>query len=69
MSMLMHPEGRGLNFGLSLYFQASFVYANREDSSASVHIPGLKLRVGNRKMFFLFLNQNICCGCSKVPSQ
>ena len=30
---------------------------------------GLKLRVCNRKIFFLFLNQNICCGYSKEPSQ
>ena len=22
-----------------------------------------------KKIFFLFLNQNICCGCSKEPSQ
>ena len=24
---------------------------------------------GNRKLFFLFLNQNICCGYSKEPSR
>ena len=29
---------------------------------------GLELRVRNRKITFLFLNQNICCGCSKEPS-
>ena len=29
----------------------------------------VKLRVCNRKIIFLFLNQNICCGCSKEPSQ
>ena len=29
----------------------------------------LKLRVHNRKINFLFLNQNICCGYSKEPSQ
>ena len=32
-------------------------------------IAGLKLRVRNRKIIFLFLNQTICCGCSKEPSQ
>ena len=31
--------------------------------------PGLKLRVCNRIIFFLFLNQNICCGYSKEPSR
>ena len=30
---------------------------------------GPELRVRNRKLFFLFLNQNICCGYSKEPSQ
>ena len=27
------------------------------------------IRVCTGKLFFLFLNQNICCGCSKDPSQ
>ena len=30
---------------------------------------GLKLRVRNENLFFLPLNQNICCGYSKEPSQ
>ena len=30
-------------------------------------LPGLQLRV--RNLFFLFLNQNICCGNSKEPSE
>ena len=30
---------------------------------------GLQLRVCNRKIIFLFLNQNIFCGYSKEPSQ
>ena len=30
---------------------------------------GLQIRVHNWKLFFLFLNQNICCGYSKEPSQ
>ena len=29
---------------------------------------GPQIRVGNGKLFFLFLNQNICCGYSKEPS-
>ena len=29
---------------------------------------GPQIRVCNRKLFFLFLNQNICCGYSKEPS-
>ena len=28
-----------------------------------------QIRVRNEKLFFLFLNQNICFGCSKEPSQ
>ena len=31
--------------------------------------PGLKLRVRTKKLIFLFLNQNTCCGYSKEPSQ
>ena len=30
---------------------------------------GLKLRVCNRKMIFLFLIQNLCCGYSKESSE
>ena len=30
---------------------------------------GLKLRVHTNKIIFSFLNQNICCGYSKEPSQ
>ena len=30
---------------------------------------GLQIRVCTGKLFFLFLNQNICCGYSKEPSQ
>ena len=36
---------------------------------SSHHSSGLKLRVCNRKIIFLFLIQNICCGYSKEPSQ
>ena len=30
---------------------------------------GFQLRVRTKKLIFLFLNQNICCGYSKEPSQ
>ena len=30
---------------------------------------GLQINVRNWKLFFLFLNQNICCGYSNEPSQ
>ena len=30
---------------------------------------GLQIRVCTGKLFFLSLNQNICCGYSKEPSQ
>ena len=31
--------------------------------------PGLQIRVPTGKLFFLFLNQNICCWYSKESSQ
>ena len=34
-----------------------------------VTYTGLELRVHNKNVTFLFLNQNICCGYSKEPSQ
>ena len=34
-----------------------------------IHYSGLKLRVRNEKLIFLFLNQNIGCWYSKEPSQ
>ena len=33
------------------------------------HGPCLQLRERNRKIIFLFINQNTCCGYSKEPSQ
>ena len=35
----------------------------------SVEESGLELRVRNENLIFLFLNQNVCCGYSKEPSQ
>ena len=32
-------------------------------------LTGLQINVRTWKLFFLFLNQNICCGYSKEPSQ
>ena len=32
-------------------------------------LTGLQIRALTGKLFYLFLNQNICCGCSKEPSQ
>ena len=32
-------------------------------------VAGLRPLVPNKKIFFLFLNQNICCRCSKELSQ
>ena len=42
---------------LSLLFSSQFSCAD------------LKIRVHTEKLFFSFLNQNICCGYSKEPSQ
>ena len=32
-------------------------------------IPGFQTRMHIQNIIFLFLNQNICCGYSKEPSQ
>ena len=40
-----------------------------EKSFTHNHYTGLQIRVPTGKLFFLFLDQNICCGCSKEPSQ
>ena len=37
--------------------------------SGSAHVNSRDLRVHNENLIFLFLNQNICCGYSKEPSQ
>ena len=45
------------------------VCAGREGSGETRQAhPGPQIRVRNRKLFSLFLNQNICCGYSKEPS-
>ena len=33
------------------------------------YVADPQIRMRNRKLFFLFLNQNICCGYSKEPSR
>ena len=38
-----------------------------EGSTLSGSATGLQLEVRNRKIIFLFLIQNICCGYSKEP--
>ena len=43
---------------LEMLFSKTFI-------TASDKIAGLQIRVCTRKLFFLFLNQNICCGYSK----
>ena len=35
----------------------------------SQNITGLQKKVRTGKLFFLFLNQDICCGYSEEPSQ
>ena len=41
----------------------------RKSQTKTSTIWCLQIRVRNGKTFFLFLNQNICCGYSKEPSQ
>ena len=50
----------------SIMYKLACVYS--EDSNQSVQLSGSQIRVRNGKLFFLFLNQNICCGYSKEPS-
>ena len=45
-----------------------FVYSVHQANRNGVYIAGAQIRVRNRKLFFLFLNQNICCGYSKEQS-
>ena len=45
----------------SIFFQ--------EIKNNKICCSGLKLRVRNENLIFLVLNQNICCGYSKEPSQ
>ena len=37
--------------------------------SSIMHIRHKDRRVQLKNIVFLFLNQNICCGCSKEPSR
>ena len=48
--------------------QAEISLLHHADQTAQM-LTGPKLTVCNQKIFFLFLNQNICCGYSKEPSQ
>ena len=41
----------------------------KDDNASMYQYSGFYLRVRNRKIIFLLLNQNICCGYSKEPSQ
>ena len=41
----------------------------KQNYSIVVIFTGPQIRVLNGKLFFLFLNQNMCCGYSKEPSQ
>ena len=53
----------------TLFFLLSCMYMNIIYKFRIIHIcptlPGPQIRVRNWKLFFLFLNQNICCGYSK----
>ena len=41
----------------------------RVNENLSMFVAGLQLKVRNNFFYFLFLNQNICCGYSKERSQ
>ena len=42
---------------------------NQNPDGAMQELSDLQIRVHTGKLFFLFLNQNICCGYSKERSQ
>ena len=44
-------------------------WLNMAFNNFSVILPGLYLRVHNKKLIFLILKQSICCGYSKELSQ
>ena len=57
--------------GIKLVTPGSFFYfscLSIEQNVKYALCSKLQLRVCNRKIFFIFLNQNICCGYSKEPS-
>ena len=62
-----------VSFCKLLFCACIFILINLFSLNLSKHIilklTGLLLRVRKRKIIFLFLNQNICCGYSKEPSQ
>ena len=49
--------------------KAKAIYTQSAKMYAKGNISGLQIRVYNQNIFFLFVNQNICCGYSKEPSQ
>ena len=60
---------RGLNFGPSSPTAIVILYIMLTEKALVNLCIYQDLRVLNRKLFFLFLKQNICCGGSKEPSQ
>ena len=53
---------------------SGYIYMTAFTGIKSVEItctyrPLINLRMRTKELIFLFLNQNICCGCSKEPSQ
>ena len=53
---------------LVIHYQVTFEWHSGRGLESLID-TGLKLRVRNKNLIFLFLNQNICCGYSKEPSQ
>ena len=61
--------------GYEVHVEGWFMYdlvRNLEDRLSRVEAPIIVrslVKSGTKNLIFLFLNQNICCGCSKEPSQ
>ena len=54
---------------LSFSFKVGFVLESNADPDEMLHIVQAPYESAELKINFLFLNQNICCGYSKEPSQ
>ena len=65
--MLETPENLLINNHILIMNQNRLYHLNYEYFYHT--FPGLKLRVRIENLIFLFLNQIICCGYSKEPSQ
>ena len=67
MGSAMHAVSQ-LSGGVGSLMWMIYVQINKKTAMMMINVikfatkTGLQIRVRTRKLFFLFLNQNICCG-------